>query len=476
MGSETEDLMTFDEDYEDTFDPYSPRQLLAHRNTRKYRLIGEEELRRHEAEQEKERREEEDSQRYKRQVEAYLEQVRLHTEEQEQRRREEYRRFFPQASSQEEYRGTRMVYREPREYPPPPTLDGPYTLQGGSRTYQPQRNAGDMHQKRRKPLAMPDMYNGKTSWLDYVAHFESCALLNEWSEEDKVAFLRTRLSGVARRTLKSVLTNAHQTYDQIIAALGNRFEPEDREDLYLSQLRGRRKLADEKLEDLADDIRRLCELAYPTYDFDALERVGRNHFLDAITDSQLRHDISLSGAKTLTRAAQVAAEREAFLEGERARSGTQKVQSISTGKTWDQERQQMQTKIDAMASELKKWKLKANSKQDSRPKVDKSQQPCFYCEKLGHYMFECRKKQADERYQNNPQQQNGYQQQNSGGRGRGGWRGRGRGRGSWRGRGRGRGRGGGNNNFNNMQQDNQAGMQQNGPAPVEANTTEYQEN
>mgnify|MGYP001554130896 CR=1 FL=1 len=457
-------LIVLDETWDDTnmsFDPlyagYMRRGMQD--RARKYKLIADEEL------------------------EAVRHQERAEMLEREQRkeeqRKEELRKKFHNKWREEiegedrlrgmQYAGHEYHYRESA----PPSLDGPY-LPGGGRNMEqlPRRHSSE--QRRRKPLAMPDMYNGKTSWLDYVAHFESCALLNEWSEEDKVAFLRTRLSGVARRTLKSVLSDPGKSYRQIIAALGNRFEPEDREDLYLSQLRGRRKLQDEKLEDLADDIRRLCELAYPTYDFEALERVGRNHFLDAITDPQLRHDISLSGAKTLTKAAQVASEREAFLEGERNRTGAQKIQSVATGKSWDQEKQQMQAKIDAMAGELKKWKTKAtqNGNHNSKPKTDKSSKDCYYCGKLGHFAYECYKKQADEG------NQNGFQQSN-GGRGRGTWRGRGRGRGrgGWRGRGRGRGRGGANINFDSSQNNSQAGSQssQQPQAGNDANT-EFQEN
>ena len=467
-------LVVIDEDFDETYDPFDADHLA--RANRRYKEIRDEEL-------DDSQQNDEENEHQQRMTEI-RERIRQQYEVQQQRstRKTDDTRQLPRASSQDfgyrtyrmQYPGNDRTFREtappsldgpygPR--PAPPSLDGPY---GSRPAYERQ------YTHRRKPLAMPDMYNGKTSWLDYVAHFESCALLNEWTEEDMVAFLRTRLSGVARRTLKSVLTTKHQTYDQIITALGNRFEPEDREDLYLSQLRARRKLHDEKLEDLADDIRRLCELAYPTYDFEALERVGRNHFLDAISDPQLRHDISLSGAKTLTRAAQVASEREAFLEGERMRTGTQKVQSFTTTKTWDQEKQEMQAKIDAMAGELKKWKQKAtqNGKQTPKPRADKSQQPCYYCGKLGHYSFECRKRQADEQYQE------GYQQQSGNGntRGRGnGWRGRGRGRGSWRGRGRGRGRSG-SNNFNSTQDNNRAGEQPSQRPQADRETTNFQEN
>ena len=145
----------------------------------------------------------------------------------------------------------------------------------------------------------------------------------------------------------------------MVAALSECFEPASREEVYLAELRARRLKQDEKPQDLGDDIRRMCELAYPTYDTDALERVAKHHFLVAITDSQLRHDISLSGARTLTAAVQVASERQAFLQSEAARTGTAKVHAVTTGNDWATEKKEYEKKLSAMSAELKKWKAAA---------------------------------------------------------------------------------------------------------------------
>ena len=51
-------------------------------------------------------------------------------------------------------------------------------------------NVGD-HAK--KVMVKPAMYDGTVAWLDYKAHFDACAELNEWTEEQKGLYLSVSL-------------------------------------------------------------------------------------------------------------------------------------------------------------------------------------------------------------------------------------------------------------------------------------------
>ncbi|KAH3748126.1 hypothetical protein DPMN_182563 [Dreissena polymorpha] len=44
----------------------------------------------------------------------------------------------------------------------------------------------------------PATYDGSGSWHDYRAHFEACAKINEWTEEQKGLYLSVSLRGQAQ--------------------------------------------------------------------------------------------------------------------------------------------------------------------------------------------------------------------------------------------------------------------------------------
>ena len=55
--------------------------------------------------------------------------------------------------------------------------------------------------KRIPVLMKPATYDGKSSCLDYKSHFEACATLGHWSEEDKAMYLAVSLRGQAQSVL-----------------------------------------------------------------------------------------------------------------------------------------------------------------------------------------------------------------------------------------------------------------------------------
>ena len=82
-------------------------------------------------------------------------------------------------------------------------------------------------------------YDGSSSWLDYKAHFETCAEINNWTNTEKGIYLAVALSGQARDVMDN-LSEKSKDYDALVKALKDRFAPPYQTELNRAQLRERR--------------------------------------------------------------------------------------------------------------------------------------------------------------------------------------------------------------------------------------------
>ena len=140
----------------------------------------------------------------------------------------------------------------------------------------------------RPPVLMkPATYDGKSSWLDYKSHFEACATLGHWSEEDKAMYLAVSLRGQAQSVLGDLAAGVPKKYGELITALNERFSPPNQMELPRTQLRERKQRATDSLPELGQSIRRLTNLAYPTAPYDVRETLSKEYFIDALIDSDI---------------------------------------------------------------------------------------------------------------------------------------------------------------------------------------------
>ena len=72
-------------------------------------------------------------------------------------------------------------------------------------------------------------YDGSTSWLDYKAHFETCAEINKWSYLEKGLYLAVSLRGQAQEVMGNLCTNS-KDYGALVQALEERFSPPNQAD------------------------------------------------------------------------------------------------------------------------------------------------------------------------------------------------------------------------------------------------------
>ena len=122
-----------------------------------------------------------------------------------------------------------------------------------------------------KPVVLPEPFSGETSWEDWKLHFEDVAEVNSWSAEDKLKWLRVRLTGRAQRAFHRLPAESKATYDAATIAMQQRFEPKSRTTRYQAEFEARRKKPAESWADLGDDLRSLVDKAYPDLQAEARE-------------------------------------------------------------------------------------------------------------------------------------------------------------------------------------------------------------
>ena len=182
-----------------------------------------------------------------------------------------------------------------------------------SQNDQANRSAMRVEQPKRMKVK-PATYDGTTSWLDFKSHFEACAKLGQWSDEEKGLYLSVSLRGLAQGILGNLNENEQLNYSDLTRALSDRFAPPNQMELYIIQLRERQQKASETLPELGENIRRLTNLAYPTIPCDVRETLAKDKFIDALASSEMRLRIKQARPLNLTDAVRHAVELEAYFK------------------------------------------------------------------------------------------------------------------------------------------------------------------
>ncbi len=259
---------------------------------------------------------------------------------------------------------------------------------------EPVRKSGGIKMK-------PATYDGSGSWLDYKAHFEVCADLNEWSQREQGMYLAASLRGQAQAVFGNLPRGSYD-YDDLVKCLEERFAPPNQTELHRVQLRERRQRASETLSELGQDVRRLTNLAYPTAPSDLRETLAKEQFVDALVSSDMRLRIKQARPHDLNDAVRHAVELEAFDRAERKHMEgqgymrTTSERSPGQDNTMDRDFKALQKSVAELQQSFTTWKLA-----QANPLTNVSYKPrntgtwtgtkrkCFICGSEDHLRLNC---------------------------------------------------------------------------------------
>ena len=163
------------------------------------------------------------------------------------------------------------------------------------------------------PVVLPDTYSGSSSWEEWITHFENISAVNEWTGDQKLQWLKVRLTSRAQTAFQRLAGETQQSYERAKAALQERFEPKSRQSRYQAEFQTRRKKRSETWADFADDLKLLVDRGFPELEDPARECLAVHTYLQQLDEPQVAFSVRQKRPKTLEEAGTATLEMESYL-------------------------------------------------------------------------------------------------------------------------------------------------------------------
>lgn len=157
----------------------------------------------------------------------------------------------------------------------------------------------------------PQTYSGTDDFEDFLTQFDITSEINGWDYKAKSLYLANSLTGAARSLLNELTDDLRRDYKSLVQKLTARFGSENRAEVFRAQLKSRVKGKGETIPELAQAIKKLTRQSYPKATLDVIETLALDHFIDALTESEIRLRLREVGPKSLSEAETIAVRMEA---------------------------------------------------------------------------------------------------------------------------------------------------------------------
>lgn len=237
-----------------------------------------------------------------------------------------------------------------------------------------------------KPKKTPN-FDGTTSWQDFLVKFEMVSAVNKWDDVTKAIELATNLNGVAQGVITDIEPAKRFDYNYLVSALTARFEPVNQENMYKVQLNSFYRKSNQSLPEMAQEIRRITRLAYPTAPVDIRNQLSKDCFIRAVNDPKMQLSIFQREPKTIDDCIRFGVEYESFTvdlkRQHNSKPGLRMMNETSESNG------EFIVHLAKMSDQLEK--LVENRNQNPSRGIT-----CYYCGNKGHIKRECRKLEWDQ--------------------------------------------------------------------------------
>ncbi|KAJ8049585.1 hypothetical protein HOLleu_02384 [Holothuria leucospilota] len=131
---------------------------------------------------------------------------------------------------------------------------------------------------------LPEKYDRKSCWSDYLVHFEHIASINGWHQLEMAKFLGASLKGEAQKAFTDLPPHERHSYQAMCNALSRRSGVEKQGLIYRVRLQNRTQGPDESIVELGQALKRLIVRAYSRVS----DEFAIDAFRNALKDPELK--------------------------------------------------------------------------------------------------------------------------------------------------------------------------------------------